>query len=224
MSLEQPRLEPNIPLRANLGVLQSCIKQFWTTVVVTQVNDVTRLQALLDKKKVVITEATIRYTLHLDDAEGVVVCSMNKFLWSWLELDTRSHPQSSHFTKPYSRASVENSIFLSIFLIAWCSFNPYHQIYFTCSDPEGIYKYEESRKGFSRVETPLFEGMLVEQHGDAEGDADEHIEEVNTGDAAEGDDSAAHGEVPTIAEEQSIPSPTPPSSSLQPPQDIPSTS
>nr|GFA14066.1 hypothetical protein [Tanacetum cinerariifolium] len=34
-------------------------------------NDVTRLQALVDKKKVVITEDTIRDALHLDDAEGV---------------------------------------------------------------------------------------------------------------------------------------------------------
>nr|GEU31378.1 hypothetical protein [Tanacetum cinerariifolium] len=36
-----------------------------------KVNDVTRLQALVDKKKVVITEAAIREVLHLDDTEGV---------------------------------------------------------------------------------------------------------------------------------------------------------
>nr|GEV23874.1 putative ribonuclease H-like domain-containing protein [Tanacetum cinerariifolium] len=34
-------------------------------------NDVTRLQALVDKKKVVVTEAAIRDALHLDHAEGV---------------------------------------------------------------------------------------------------------------------------------------------------------
>nr|GEV86900.1 hypothetical protein [Tanacetum cinerariifolium] len=79
-------------------------------------------------------------------------------------------------------------------------------------------------KGFFRVETPLFEGMLVEQQGDEEGDADEHVEEVNTSDAAHGDDSVAHGEVPTVIEEPSIPSPTPPTPLPQPPQDIPSTS
>nr|GEV61173.1 hypothetical protein [Tanacetum cinerariifolium] len=45
--------------------------EFWTTVVVKKVNDVTRMQALVDKKKVVITEATIRDALRLDDAEGV---------------------------------------------------------------------------------------------------------------------------------------------------------
>nr|GFA23815.1 putative ribonuclease H-like domain-containing protein [Tanacetum cinerariifolium] len=42
---------------------------FWTTVAVKKVNDVTRLQALVDKKKVVVTEATIRDALRLDDAE-----------------------------------------------------------------------------------------------------------------------------------------------------------
>nr|GEW43434.1 putative ribonuclease H-like domain-containing protein [Tanacetum cinerariifolium] len=75
-----------------------------------------------------------------------------------------------------------------------------------------------------RVETPLFEGMLVEQEIEEEGDADEHVEEVNTGDDAHGDDSATHGEVPTVTKEPSIPSPTPPTPPPQPSQDIPSTS
>nr|GEW28122.1 copia protein [Tanacetum cinerariifolium] len=38
---------------------------------VAAVNDVTRLQALVDKKKVVVTKATIREALCLDDANGV---------------------------------------------------------------------------------------------------------------------------------------------------------
>nr|GEZ37940.1 hypothetical protein [Tanacetum cinerariifolium] len=91
-------------LTVNPNIYVSCIKPFWTTVVVKQVNDVTRLQALVDKKK-----------------------------------------------------------------------------------------------------------------GDEVDDADENIEEVNVGDVAEGDDSAAHGEVPNVAEEQSIPSPTPPN---PPPQHL----
>nr|GEU76382.1 reverse transcriptase domain-containing protein [Tanacetum cinerariifolium] len=44
---------------------------FWTTVAVKKVNDVTRLQALVDKKKVVVTDATIRDAVRLDYAEGV---------------------------------------------------------------------------------------------------------------------------------------------------------
>nr|GEX79529.1 hypothetical protein [Tanacetum cinerariifolium] len=58
-------------LTINPHIYVSCIKQFWNTVVVKQSNDVTRLQALVDKKKVVITKATISDALCLDDAEGV---------------------------------------------------------------------------------------------------------------------------------------------------------
>nr|GEU37319.1 xylulose kinase-1 [Tanacetum cinerariifolium] len=50
-----------------------CIKQFWTTVKIKTVNDKVRLQALIDGKKVVITEASIRHDLKLNDAEGVFV-------------------------------------------------------------------------------------------------------------------------------------------------------
>nr|GEY11286.1 retrovirus-related Pol polyprotein from transposon TNT 1-94 [Tanacetum cinerariifolium] len=58
-------------LTVNLNIYVSCIKQFWTTVTVKMVNDVTRLQALVDKKKVIITEATVRDALRLDEAEGI---------------------------------------------------------------------------------------------------------------------------------------------------------
>nr|GEW66764.1 hypothetical protein [Tanacetum cinerariifolium] len=45
-------------------------------------------------------------------------------------------------------------------------------------------------KGFFGVDTPLFEGMLVEQQVVEEGDADENDENVNAGDTAEGDVSS----------------------------------
>nr|GEW05506.1 hypothetical protein [Tanacetum cinerariifolium] len=80
-------------------------------------------------------------------------------------------------------------------------------------------------KGFSGVETPLFEGMLVAQEV-GEGVADEvHDEGVHAASIiAEGDVSAANDEVPTAVEEPSIPSPTPPTPPTQPSQDIPLTS
>nr|GFB64387.1 hypothetical protein [Tanacetum cinerariifolium] len=61
----------NYALIVNPNIYVSCIKQFWTSVAVKKVNDITRLQALVDKKKVVIMEASIRDSLCLDDAEGV---------------------------------------------------------------------------------------------------------------------------------------------------------
>nr|GFB83964.1 hypothetical protein [Tanacetum cinerariifolium] len=61
----------------------SCIKQFWSTVVIKQSNDVTRIQALVDTKKVLIPEAVIRDALRLDDAEGVD-CLPNKEIFAEL--------------------------------------------------------------------------------------------------------------------------------------------
>nr|GEZ54028.1 hypothetical protein [Tanacetum cinerariifolium] len=58
-------------LTVNPNIYVSCIKQFWNTVTIKQDNNVTRMQALVDKKKVVVTEDTIRDVLRLDDAEGV---------------------------------------------------------------------------------------------------------------------------------------------------------
>nr|GEW81640.1 hypothetical protein [Tanacetum cinerariifolium] len=137
-------------LTINPNIYVSCIKQFWTFVAVKHVNDVMRLQAIVDKKKVIITEDLIRDAFRLLDAEG---------------------------------------------------------------------------KGFSRVKTPLFKGMLVVQEV-GEGDANEvNVEDVNAiGVAAEGVASAADDVVPTAIEEPSISSPPPPTPPLEPSQDQPSTS
>nr|GEU36421.1 hypothetical protein [Tanacetum cinerariifolium] len=66
-------------------------------------------------------------------------------------------------------------------------------------------------KGFSGVETPLFEGMLVEQVVKEGGDEEEHVKDDT---AAQGDDTTAQG---NDAPAPSIPSPTPPTPPLQPP-------
>nr|GEU42419.1 ribonuclease H-like domain-containing protein [Tanacetum cinerariifolium] len=44
---------------------------FWATVFIKKANDVVKLQALIDRKKVVITEDVIRQYLHLDDVDGM---------------------------------------------------------------------------------------------------------------------------------------------------------
>nr|GEX77371.1 ribonuclease H-like domain-containing protein [Tanacetum cinerariifolium] len=115
---------------------------------VSDVNDVTRLQALVDKKKVVVTESTIREALRLDDAEDV-----------------------------------------------------------DCLPNEEIFT-ELARMGYEKPSTKITSSMAsaviclsTEQEVDEEGDADDNVEEVNAGDAAKGEDSAAHEEVSTVAEE-----------------------
>ncbi|GKD14179.1 hypothetical protein Tco_1198586 [Tanacetum coccineum] len=49
-------------------IYTSCIEQFWATAKVQMVNGVRQLQALVDKKMVIITESSIRSDLHLEDA------------------------------------------------------------------------------------------------------------------------------------------------------------
>nr|GEV76028.1 hypothetical protein [Tanacetum cinerariifolium] len=49
----------------------SCIKQFWAAASIKKANDVVKLQALTDRKKVVVTEDVIRQDLRLDDADKV---------------------------------------------------------------------------------------------------------------------------------------------------------
>ncbi|GJX20932.1 uncharacterized mitochondrial protein-like protein [Tanacetum coccineum] len=57
-------------LTVNLIIYTSCIEQFWTTAKVQKGNGVRQLQALVDKKRVIVTESSIRRDFHLDDAEG----------------------------------------------------------------------------------------------------------------------------------------------------------
>nr|GEU78957.1 hypothetical protein [Tanacetum cinerariifolium] len=55
----------NYALTVNPTIYVSCIKQFWSSVSVKTVNDVIQLQALIDRKKVIIE------ALHLDDAKSI---------------------------------------------------------------------------------------------------------------------------------------------------------
>nr|GEX20205.1 copia protein [Tanacetum cinerariifolium] len=72
-------------LTVNLTVYTSCIEQFWATVKAKTVNGEGQLQALVDGKKVLITESTIRRDLQLEDGEGVD-CLPNAVIFEHLTL------------------------------------------------------------------------------------------------------------------------------------------
>nr|GFC40181.1 hypothetical protein [Tanacetum cinerariifolium] len=101
--------QENVSAVCESHIYISCIKQFWNTAFIKRSGDVTRLQALVDKKKIVISEAVIREILQLKDVEGIV-CLPNEEIFAGLA--------QMRYEKPVG-------------------------------------------KGFSGVETPLFEGMLV---------------------------------------------------------------
>ncbi|GKE70539.1 hypothetical protein Tco_1528611, partial [Tanacetum coccineum] len=72
-------------LTVNPTIYVSCIEHFWSTGVVKKINEETQLHALVDGKKVVVTESTIRRDLQLADEEGVD-CLLNATIFEQLTL------------------------------------------------------------------------------------------------------------------------------------------
>ncbi|GKF76149.1 hypothetical protein Tco_0225593, partial [Tanacetum coccineum] len=72
-------------LTINLTIYISCIEQFWSTIKAKTINGEVQLHALVDGKKVLITESTVRRDLQLEDAEGVD-CRPNSTIFKQLTL------------------------------------------------------------------------------------------------------------------------------------------
>nr|GEW24700.1 retrovirus-related Pol polyprotein from transposon TNT 1-94 [Tanacetum cinerariifolium] len=102
---------------------------------VKKVNDVMRLQALIDRKKVIITEATVREALQLDDAESIDCLPNEEIFTELARMGEQVGDLSSHTTK-YSSPALTQKVFANMRRIG---------------------------KRFSGVETPLFKGMSVPQ-------------------------------------------------------------
>nr|GEW20745.1 uncharacterized mitochondrial protein AtMg00810-like [Tanacetum cinerariifolium] len=268
-------------LTINPHIYVPCIKQFWNTVVIKQTNDVTRLQALVDKKKVVITEATIRDALCLDDAERVdclpneeifaelarmgyekpstkltlykaffsskwkflintILQSMSAKRTSWNEFSSAmasaviclSTSRKFNFSKYIFESLVRNvdsnskfymyPRFIQLIIKNQLGDLSTHTTKYTSPvlTQKVFANMRRVGKGFSGVETPLFEGMLVgviEEQADAE----EQVQDDVNDPAAQGADTAVQGD---DVHEPSIPSPTQPTPPPQQSQDLPSTS
>ncbi|GKE73899.1 hypothetical protein Tco_1535940, partial [Tanacetum coccineum] len=56
-------------LMVNPTIYTLCIKQFWDTAKVKIVNGEVQIQALIDGKKIIVTEMSVRRALQLKDAE-----------------------------------------------------------------------------------------------------------------------------------------------------------
>nr|GEX75595.1 hypothetical protein [Tanacetum cinerariifolium] len=170
-----------------------------------------KLQALFDKKKVVVIEALIRDALRLDDLEGVE-CLRNEEIF--VELARMGYEKPSTKLTFYKAFFSSQWKFLIHTILQCMSAKRTSWNEFSSSMASAIICLS-SGKGFFGVETPLFEGMLVAQEV-GEGVIDEeHDEGVSTaGDVTEGDVSADHAEVPTVKPPSPQPQPQP-----QPTQD-----
>nr|GEW79921.1 hypothetical protein [Tanacetum cinerariifolium] len=198
-----------------------------------QSNDITRLQALVDKKKVGVTEAAIRDALHLDDAEGVD-CLPNEEIFTALA--------RMGYEKPSTKLTFYKAFFSSQwkFLIhtilqsmsakrtSWNEFSSTMASVVICLSTGDLSTHSTKYislaltqkvfdnirrvgKGCLGVETPLFEGMLVVREPEEQGDTEEQGN----------DDNATEEPVTAVlendVENQSIQSPTPPTPPPQQP-------
>ncbi|GKD08714.1 hypothetical protein Tco_1188399 [Tanacetum coccineum] len=80
-------------LTINPTIYTLCIEQFWAIVKVNTINGEVQLQALVDGKKIIITESTVRRDLQLEDAEGVD-CLPNSTIFEQLTLMGLLHGMS----------------------------------------------------------------------------------------------------------------------------------
>nr|GEX47824.1 hypothetical protein [Tanacetum cinerariifolium] len=216
----------------------------WSSVSVKKVNDVMRLQALVDKKKVMITKATIREALRLDDAESID-CLPNEEIFTELSRDgVREAFYQATFYKAFSHLngtviclSISRKFIFSKYIFESLvrnvdSFTKFYmyprflqlviraQVGDLSSHSTKYSSHALTQKvfanmrrvgnGFSGVDTPLFEGMIVAQQADDVADKGAAGVDVNV--------------VPAADDEPSIPSPTPNAQPPPPSQELPSTS
>ncbi|GJU34716.1 hypothetical protein Tco_1183070 [Tanacetum coccineum] len=59
-------------LTVNPTIYISCIEQFWSTIAVKTINGEVQLHALIDGKKIIISESSVRRDLKLEDEEGMI--------------------------------------------------------------------------------------------------------------------------------------------------------
>ncbi|GJS64731.1 hypothetical protein Tco_0679295 [Tanacetum coccineum] len=93
-------------LTVNPTIYTSCIEQFWTTAKVKTVNGEVQIQALVDKKKVIITETSVRSDLQLEDAE-VFMDKQVEGMYKHKEI----YVTSSHTKKVFSNMKTQGKDF-----------------------------------------------------------------------------------------------------------------
>nr|GEW25448.1 hypothetical protein [Tanacetum cinerariifolium] len=149
-----------------------------------------KLQALIDMKKVIITKDTIRQNLRLDDADGID-CLPNEEIFAELA------------RMGYEKPSTKLTFYMAFFSTQWKFL--IHTI---------VQYMRRIGKGFSGVDTPLFDNMLVQQqvHDDAEVQEDEDDNEVS---AVPTLPSPKPATTPPPPQQEHIPSP-PQAQSVQP--------
>ncbi|GJV12739.1 hypothetical protein Tco_1354280 [Tanacetum coccineum] len=92
-------------LTINPTIYTSCIEQFWATVKEKTINGEVQLQALVDGKKIIITESIVRRDLQLEAAEGVD-CLPNSTIFEQLTLMSSKTTAWNEFSSTMASAII----------------------------------------------------------------------------------------------------------------------
>ncbi|GJR57903.1 hypothetical protein Tco_1500065 [Tanacetum coccineum] len=159
--------------------LELMLNNFWSTGVVKTINGEVQLHALVDGKKVIITEVTVRRDLQLEDEEGVD-CLPNSTIFeqltlmsskttAWNEFSSTmasaiiclATNQKFKFSKYIFESMVRNLDNLSR------KFLMYPRIYIASCHTKKIFgNMKRVGKGFSGRVTPLFPTMVVQNQSE----------------------------------------------------------
>ncbi|GJS10710.1 hypothetical protein Tco_0367506 [Tanacetum coccineum] len=165
-------------LTVNPIIYTSCIQQFWATAKANTVNGERQLQALIDKKKVIIMESSIRSDLHLEDAGGTDCLPTATIFEELARMGYEKPSQKLTFYKAFFSPQWKFLIHtitqcLSAKSTAWNEFifinqqlgdmSHHKKIYVNPSHTKKIFaNMRREGKDFSRRVTPLFETMMVQ--------------------------------------------------------------
>nr|GEW54662.1 hypothetical protein [Tanacetum cinerariifolium] len=122
----------------NSTIYTSCIQQFWDSAKVKTINEDVQIRALIDRKKIIVTEASIRRDLQLQDAEGAA-CLPNDTIF-----------------KELARMGTMASAIICLANNQKFNFSKYIFDYMV------FVNMKREEKGFSGIITPLFETMMVQ--------------------------------------------------------------
>nr|GEV13147.1 putative ribonuclease H-like domain-containing protein [Tanacetum cinerariifolium] len=142
--------------KVNPIIYVSCVKQFWSMAKVKKVNDEEQIQALVDKKKVIITEDMIRSDLRFDDAEGTA-CLLNEAIFEGLACMGAKTTTWNEFNITMASTIIclaDNQKF---------NFSKHKEMYIISSYAKKIFtNMMRIGASFSGVITPLFDTMMVQ--------------------------------------------------------------
>ncbi|GKA95423.1 hypothetical protein Tco_0817461 [Tanacetum coccineum] len=86
-------------LTINPTIYISCIEQFWSTVMAKTINGKEQLHVLVDGKKIIITESSVRRDLQLANEEGVD-CLPNSTMFEQLTLMGKPKRKDTQVPQP----------------------------------------------------------------------------------------------------------------------------